>query len=60
MMFFFQTGNSVLQKARDLDRLLDIMKDKLNEKYLKTSQKIKIITIAPESWSRTKVASFFF
>ena len=36
------------------------MKDKLNEKYLKTSQKIKIITIAPESWSRTKVASFFF
>ena len=36
------------------------MKDKLNEKYLKTSQKIKIITIAPDSWSRTKVPCFFF
>ena len=35
------------------------MKEKLNDKSLKTSQKIKIITIALESWSRTKVGSFF-
>ena len=54
-----QSENSVLQKARDLDRLLGLMKEKLNDKSLKTSQKIKIITIALESWSRTKVGSFF-
>ena len=54
-----QTENSVLQKARDLDRLLDLMKEKLNDKSLKTSQKTEIMTFAPESWSRTKVASFF-
>ena len=35
------------------------MKEKLNDESLKTSQKIKIITITPESWSRTEVASFF-
>ena len=34
------------------------MKEKLNDKSLKTSQKIKIITIPPESWCKTKVASF--
>ena len=54
-----QSENSVLQKARELDRLLGLMKEKLNDKSLKTSQKIKIITIALESWSRTKVGSFF-
>ena len=35
------------------------MKEKLNDESLKTSQKIKTITITPESWSRTEVASFF-
>ena len=35
------------------------MKEKLNNKPLKTSQKIKIMLIAPESCSRTKVARFF-
>ena len=35
------------------------MKEKLNDESLKTSQKIKIITITPESWSRTEVNSFF-
>ena len=54
-----QAENSVLEKARDLDRLLDLMKEKLDDKSLKTSQKIKVLKIAPESWSRTKVASFF-
>ena len=54
-----QTENSVLQKARDLDRLLGLMKEKLNDKSLKTSQKIENITIAPKYWSSTKVASFY-
>ena len=56
--FSLQSENSVLQKARDLDRPLGLMKEKLNDKSLKTSQKIKSITIAPER-SRTKVGSFF-
>ena len=33
------------------------MKKTLNDKSLKTGQKVKIITIVPKSWSRTKVAS---
>ena len=54
-----QNEKDILQKAKDLDRLLYLMKEKLNDKTLKTSQKIKILTLSPESWSRSKVASFF-
>ena len=51
--------SSVLQKARDMDRLLYHMKEKLSDSTLKMSRKIQILTIALESWSRTEVASFF-
>ena len=48
-----------IQKADDLDRLLDLMKKPLSDTTLKTSLIIQILTIAPQSWSRSKVANFF-
>ena len=53
--------SSVLQKARDMVRLLYHMKEKLSDSTLKMSTKIQILTIAPESWSKLKsLASSMF
>ena len=35
------------------------MKEKLQDKTLKSSRRIQILTIAPASWSGAKVADFF-
>ena len=45
-------------KAADLDRLVDAMTEKL-KKPLSTSEKITLMTLAPESWSRQQVSKYF-
>ena len=42
-------------KADDFDRLMLLMKVKLNNNSLKTSQKVQILTMAPD-WPRAHVA----
>ena len=44
--------------ADDFDILILLIKDKLNGNSLKTSQKLKILTIAPD-WPRVHVAKYF-
>ena len=46
-----------LQKPNELDQLHNLIKEKLAETNLKTREKIQVLTIAPESCSRTKIAS---
>ena len=48
-----------LQKANELNRLHNLMKEKLADTNLKTREKIQVLTTAPESWSRAKIAQFF-
>ena len=48
-----------MRKAKDLDKLLYLIKEKLNDRELKKSRKIQILTMVPESWSIKKVVSFF-
>ena len=47
--------SSILQIARDMDRLLYHMKEKLSDSTLKISRKIQILTIAPESYQELKL-----
>ena len=35
------------------------MKEKLQDQILESSRRIQILTIAPASWSRAKLADFF-
>ena len=51
--------NEILQKSKDFDKLLYLMKEKLQDKTLNIRWKIQILTIAPASWSRADVAKFF-
>ena len=51
-------NNEILQKSKDLDKLLYLMKEKLQNKTLSIRQKIQILTIAPVSWSRAESESF--
>ena len=48
-----------LQKANELERLHNLMKEKLEKMNLKTREKFQVLNIAPECWSRTKIAQFF-
>ena len=52
------TRRELETKAADLDRLVDAMVEKLKGP-LTTSEKIQLMTLAPESWSRQKVAQHF-
>ena len=48
-----------VQKAKDLDNLLQLMKEKLEDKSLLHQGKVQALTLAPESWPRARVATFF-
>ena len=45
------------QKANDLDKLVEMMKEKL--KVSNKREKIQILTLTPESWSLRKTAKIF-
>ena len=45
------------QKANDLDKLVELMKEKL--KVSNKREKIQILTLTPESWSLRKIAKEF-
>ena len=45
------------QKANDLDKLVELMKEKL--KVSNKREKIQILTLTPESWSLRKTAKEF-
>ena len=53
------TSKDVIEKANDFDRLLELMKEKLSDKTLKTSRVVQIHLNAPESWSHAKIAEYF-
>ena len=53
------TSEDVIEKPNDFDRLLELMKEKLSDKTLKTSRVVQILTIAPQSWSCAKIAEYF-
>ena len=48
----------IQRKADDFDILILLIKDKLNDNSLKTSQKLQILTMAPD-WPRAHVAKYF-
>ena len=48
----------IQRKADDFDILILLIKDKLNGNSLKTSQKLQILTMAPD-WPRAHVAKYF-
>ena len=49
----------LVTKAADLDCLLDTMKAKLEDGYIKTGEKIQMMTLTPESWSYKEVSKYF-
>ena len=51
-------GKDIQRKADDFNRLMLLMKEKLNDNSLKTSQKVQIFTMAPD-WLRACVAEYF-
>ena len=48
----------IQKKADDFDRLMLLIKDKLNDNSLKISRKLQILTVAPD-WLRAHVAKYF-
>lgn len=48
----------IQRKADNFDKLMYLMKEKLTDKSLKTSQKMQVLTMAPD-WLRAQVAKFF-
>ena len=48
----------IQRKADDFEWLMLLIKDKLNDNSLKTSQKLQILTMAPD-WPRAHVAKYF-
>ena len=46
-------------KAKNFDRLMLLMKEKLRENTMSTAQRIQLLTMAPLDWSRKQVARFF-
>lgn len=53
-----QISNETETKAKDLDRLIELMKIKLNVTNKKREQ-IQILTLVPASWSRKKICQVF-
>ena len=48
----------IQRKADDFDRLMLLIKGKLNDDSLKTSQKVKVLTMAPD-WPWACVVKYF-
>ena len=53
----FDSEQDINQKANDLDKLVELMKEKL--KVSNKREKIQILTLKPESWSLLKTAKEF-
>ena len=52
-----EVDDQVRQKAKELDRLHEAMKEKLKDAT--SSEKIQILTLIPDSWSRKYCAEYF-
>lgn len=52
------TKEDIKQKCSDIDKLVELMKAKLDSNLSKR-EKIQVLTLAPQSWSRRKVATEF-
>lgn len=50
--------NNILEKANNMDRLVDLIKERL-ETPVTYRERIQLLTLAPTSWSRKKVAEEF-
>ena len=51
------TDKDIQKKADDFDRLMLLIKDKLNDNLLKTRKKAQILTMAPD-WTRARIAKY--
>ena len=51
------TDKDIQKKADDFDRLMLLIKDKLNDNLLKTHKKAQILTMAPD-WTRARIAEY--
>ena len=47
------------QDCEDYNSMLNALKSKFSETNISYDKKIRILTVLPESWSRTKVVNFF-
>ena len=52
-------SEEIKAKAEEHDRLMYLVKEKLSDASLKSSEKIQILTLAPSNWSKEKTAAFF-
>ena len=46
-------------KAKNFDRLMFLLKEKIKDKSVPKREKIQVLTMAPLDWPRKDVASFF-
>ena len=53
------TSEEIKTKASDLDKLTEQMREKLTLGSTTSEEKMKILTLTPESWSIVEAASFF-
>ena len=51
------TDKDIQKKADNFDRLMLLIKDKLNDNLLKTRKKAQILTMAPD-WTRARIAEY--
>ncbi|GBM13973.1 hypothetical protein AVEN_152394-1 [Araneus ventricosus] len=51
-------SEEIKRKCDDIDRLVELVKVKLNSNLSKR-EKIQVLTIAPQSWSRKRIATEF-
>ena len=54
-----EIDKEIESKAKNFDRLMLLMKEKLKENTLPTCKRIQLLTMAPLDWSRKRVATFF-
>ena len=47
------------QKARDLNTLMEKIKEKIYKPETKHSEKIQLLTLVPNSWSRNDIVKYF-
>ena len=47
------------QDCEDYNSMLNALKSKFSETNISYDKKVQILTVLPESWSRTKVVNFF-
>ena len=47
------------QKAQDLDILMEKVKEKISKVETTQSEKIQLLTLVPESWSRKSIMEYF-